>query len=691
LKTRSFAPVLFVLLAASGCDSCDPPETTVPPPKPSASTEVPPTPRTYVERRWVGRVAGGCEETPVATARGSFKVSPVFRPGANKLPDEMATLCAFEWTGAADPAQGDLAALTTARGTQLVADPPVVVSFASRDPAWPARAERLRKRFLVQLGLVDKNGARIVLPTPATFSPVFIGVPDSSPASVPPDAPDAIPLGNNPHGYNVAWTAKLLSCSDDSGTKCLGTPRTELALGLREPPTGSTLAFDKDGGSFGTRSALAGAILSLVNKQLDEEKAGKVKHMVLNLSVGWEELFECAPLTKGGKQSDSCPEGETPVMNEQSKAVLNALDYASCKGAAIIAAAGNDPGLTPTPTGPILPAAWEGRQAPSANYCKCRFGDATGLACDSIPREDPQDKRPLLHAVGAVTPTDVPIPVSRASSSPRLVAPGSLVVMFPGAAANPTEPRYPMSGTSMSAAAMSGAVAAVWAHRPELDASAVVQAIYDSGVLLGPDPGDEADFCLANPPGGPPTGSCDRIHRISLCDAMKSATPAGAKLQCPENKSRRPETPIPIVKIAKVKPTKFDFVNLMGVVYGQPIIPICPDCMLLRDISGSYVSTPESTVADTWFPANRALNLALSSTLRPFTAVRLYAPDGSRISTPTATAGPATITPAGLGFTRVDVKAPVAETTQVQTATLTYRVTYAGGGQAMVTEEVVVE
>lgn len=689
MKIRSFAPLFFVLLAASGCDSCEPPETTVPTAKPSGTPEPPPAP--YVERRWVGEVAGGCGGEPVATARGSFKVTPVFPKGSERMPDAMARLCAFEWAGAQEPSQDDVAALASARSTQLVADPPVVVSVASRDPAWPARAERLRKRFLVQLGLVDKNGARIVLPTPATFSPVFIGVPDSSPAPVSPDGPDVIPLGNNAHGYNVAWTAKLLSCTDDSGTKCLGTPRTELALSLRQPAAGAGLASDPGGGSFGTRTSLASAIWTLVQKQLAEEKAGKVKHMVLNLSVGWEELFECAPVKKGVSQSDSCPDGEAPALDKHSKAVLDALDYASCKGAAIIAASGNDPGLSPTPTGPILPAAWEGKRAPSAAYCQCQFGDPGNLACDSVTREDPEDKRPLLHAVGAVTPTDVPIPVSRASSSPRLVAPGSLVVMFPGAAVNAAEPRYPLSGTSMSAAAMSGAVAAVWAHRPELDAYGVVQAVYENGVLLG-DPGDEADFCLAKPPGSAAGGACDRIHRISLCDAMKNATQAGASLQCPEAKSRRPTTPVQIVKFAKTKPTKIDIVNMLGVVYGQPIIPICPDCLLMYKDHYGYVSTPESQVSDTWFPQNRALSLTLSSSTNPILGIHLYGPSGDRIATPTATTGPATIAPTtGTALTRVEIDAPVSEGTEVQTATVSYLVKYVGGTKAMVTEEVPIE
>ena len=694
MKTRSFIPCLFVLLAVSGCGGCEGcgPETgPTPPPSattsPSGSANNPPSEApAYVERQYVARVEGDCTSEPISAGKSGFKVTPLYPSSGPKLPDSMAKLCLFEWVGPTNPTATEVLGAASARGARLDPDPPVVVSVGSRDPGWPTRATKLRQRFDVQLGLTDKQGARIKLPVPAGFKPVFIGVPDSSP---PAEDPNVIAPGINPHGFNVAWTAKLVSCVDGSGDTCLGAPRTELALGCQDGVAGGPPTCNANGGTFGTRTALARAIVNLVARQAAEQAAGKVEHMVLNLSIGWEDRFDCAlTKVKGASESPGCPKGQALTMNEGATAVLEALDYASCSGAAIIAAAGNDPGLTPTPRGPILPAAWEGKAAPSAAYCTCKFVDHG--ACADVPRADPESKRPLLHAVGAVTPTDVPIATSRAESTPRFVAPGSLVVTFPGDAINAAEPRYPLSGTSMAAAAMSGAVAALWAERPKLDAEAVIEAVYDSAALLGAAPGIEADFCLAKPPGATSGGSCGPVRRVALCDAIKKHVPAGAKLDCADASSRRPDGVIPIVPAVGVQPQPIDITNLLGVTYGQPIVPICPDCSFQLANPGEYVTSEASIVTNDWFGLNQATLLTLGGLTRPL-GMRFYGPTGARVDVSSSSLTPNTIRPSTDPNARTKVDGRATPKAPIQTATITYQVTYKSGATVLVTEEAVVE
>ncbi len=630
--------------------------------------------KAFVPTRYVAEVPGGCAEA-VAARNAGFNVKPVFPDLGDKLPPSMKNLCSFEWAGNTAPTPADRERLTATGVT--VPDVPLVVALANRSAEWPRQARERRQATLVMSGLIQEAvpPTRVSLPPlKAGALPVMIGIPDSSPTST----SDDIIAGQNPHGYNVAWAAKFLSCTDENATQCLSAVRTELALAYTSPPDGVMTQPDPKGGTYGTRSALAAAIRALANRYVQEKNAGKVSNLVINISVGWEPLADCVPAkdVKGQKDTaDGCPVGMTYGFNPANKSVLDALDYASCNGALIIAAAGNDPGLSWTPTGPMLPAAWEGLAAPGSAYCACAFSPQGG-SCEGVDRASGSEA-PLLHAVGGVTAADVPILVSRPNSTPRLVAPASLILGFPGREVVAADPHYALTGTSMAAAITSAAAASAWAQAPNLRAEDIARNVWATGAPLG----QTADFCLARPV-GESGGACDEVHRVAVCAAVKETVGTGATFTCPPATSRRPATYAPVAVTPKT-PTGTDLANLLGLTYGQPIVPVCPECSLVPDAAGQYVSTPESVLYDSWFYTNQVfkvgyVKLTLTSADGreiPFTANKL--PGVLKPSSPS----PGTATQA----VNIDINA-----TGFQTATLQWQLVYTNGTKTTVSEELLV-
>lgn len=498
-----------------------------PPPKPPSTCTPPPGSDVPV----IGLSRQDTCPRPADSKEGRWDVAPVFpaEPG-EVLPPSMARLCAYTWTGCAAPATDALpvSELVFAAEDPFVVTPLAPASKVQTDIVTAARARLTRA--------VD---ALVPLPAVTTATPVFLGIPDTSPA--PPKAGDEIPLDIVPHGFDVAWITRYLTCPGGSLKPCLGHVHTDLALGRP--------------GGRGARADLAASIVRLIRKWKSE---GGPSKLVLPIASGWEPLAESAlpwltPVPEGwsptGPQdlpapplppsAASAPAGSpaaSPQPSPGTRAVWAALQYAACHGALVIAAAGNDPGYRDSPSGAMLPAAWETTPAPTLETCKALFGESP------VPRLTPSKTAytPLLHAVGGVDDRDQPVVGTRTKSLPRLVAPASLLAAFPDDHADAGYARLcapkvdvtrtfvcertsARTGTSM-AAAVAGAVAAVaWAHRPDLSPHDLMAAVYTGGVSLGEKP----DLSLT-------PAAKDPVTRISLCGALAAACKGAPKGTCPD-------------------------------------------------------------------------------------------------------------------------------------------------------------
>lgn len=295
---------------------------------------------------------------------------------------------------------------------------------------------------------------------------------------------DSEPTGNlwpfqarpgSQHGYTVMHLARELVCSSASRSPCAATLRSHRALNYRsmvplEP------APDGHGGFAGTILELASAISREV---LDWKPEGSVKHLILNLSLGW----------------DGEGLGDLKAREPSVQAVHRALRFAAQKGVLVIAAAGNRRGGSPGSRLPILPAAWELR-SPSA--CPWPFAWC--------------HKR--VYAVGGVDWQGLPLSNARRGGFPRRVAYGDHAVAEVGG-----KPTRIYTGSSVSTAVVSAVAAVVWHLRPDLRPDQVMKLIDYSGKVLQA----RADFYPWRHILPPP-----RIRRASLCAAVTRACGPGA-------------------------------------------------------------------------------------------------------------------------------------------------------------------
>lgn len=466
-----------------------------------------------------------CPRAGVAQG-GRWDVAPVFPAEAGeRLPASMKRLCAYSWVGCG---ARDAAALPLAELVVAADDPPVVQALGAAEKAQADAVTAARSR------LVHAVDALVPLPSVASATPVFVGIADTSPAA--PVGADDIPVNTVSHGFDVAWIARYLACPNGSLRPCLAHVRTDLALGRA--------------GGRGARADLAASIVRLVRAW--KSKEGRKAPLVIPIAAGWEPLAERAvPFRKGPAgasaandtvDSDVLPSPEpiagTP-LSPGGRAVLAALEYASCHGALILAAAGGDPGYKETPSGAMLPAAWETLHAPSPAACKAWFGDDAVLKL-ATPTAS---YAPLVHAIGGVDERDHPIFGTRDKSLPRIVVPAAIAAAYPEDPADAGYARLcapgadvtkafvcsrttPRTGTSMAVAAASAIAAVVWAHHPTWSGHDVMSALYTGGTPLG----EKADLSLDGP-------GKNGIVRATLCGALAASCRGAPKGTCPERLS----------------------------------------------------------------------------------------------------------------------------------------------------------
>jgi len=184
---------------------------------------------------------------------------------------------------------------------------------------------------------------------------------------------------------------------------------------------------------------------------------------VINLSIGWLPRFHATP------------EGDERGVVEALRA---ALDHAVCHGALTVAAAGNRGTLADDNSGMTFPAAFA---AERAWHCP----DA------------------LVTPVGTVDVDDTSPPnVTRDGGQPPLVALGVGVTTDAAGGASPT------TGTSLSAATVSGIAAVLRAYAPELSNAELLARLVESGVGLG----ERSTACSDR--------RCAEQRRVDLCSAL---------------------------------------------------------------------------------------------------------------------------------------------------------------------------
>ncbi len=291
------------------------------------------------------------------------------------------------------------------------------------------------------------------------------------------------------HGYALSQIARTIACDKQEETS--GRCAAEIDYRLALPISG----FDRNaykegminmttGGYSGSVDILATAVWDAIRDQ--ERNPGQ--HLVLNLSVAWDgKLF-------GGLEAN------VAAMPVTAQAMYRALEVASCRGALVVAAAGNLRGGPGTEHGPLLPGGWELRDAPTRDACRGILGlesETQALRC-ALPE-------PLVYAAGGVRFDNSPLYNARPGGTPQLVAYANRAWV--------EGLRKPFTGTSVGTAVISTTASVVWHHWPYLTRAELMDLLYRSGEPIA----RAADFHHGS------FGERPEASRIAVCPTLARA------------------------------------------------------------------------------------------------------------------------------------------------------------------------
>lgn len=473
-----------------------------------------------------------------AEARGAVSQSP---EDWGALPPRLQAYCAYSWSGTAPP---DVTVLSGKTGGTLASDPGIVSPIdtftavgCDSIPNQGATADCSSLWKTVQVA-ADLSGV------PAGKNGVDLVVVDTTPTGGAPDRE-----ATSPHGNAVGALAEQIACPTEN---CPLTVRYQLGMPLKQ------CGPDYDaGGEYGTLGEIAVAVWAAI----DAPGTGRP---VMNLSLGW------APIEDAGVIGDAGT-GMTPGES----AVLDALRYANCRGAIVLAAAGNRASASSLQTGPLYPAAWEAVPAPA----DCL------LYSDAGPSAPPGTSyAPLLYAVGGVDFEDRMLANARSGARPRLVAYGAGVTVPLDGGTSAYSPI--MTGSSMATATASGVVAAAWSAMPGATPAEVMALVYDAGVPLDA----SAEFPASSAP--------QPVHRVSFCRAIAQAC-EGQSCAVPACETTRMAPRISVASLnlhsVSVAPREGGPLSAPGSaidepwVYPQPNGEGCSFCVMAMDASGNLV------------------------------------------------------------------------------------------------------
>ncbi len=439
---------------------------------------------------------GGLDSNGNLNADGMRLVSLIKSMGS---PDELlapvmgdGVFCLYEWTGKIiDQAFSDSLKKTIPLD-DLDTDP---VALVPLDDGFEDLKKGINSDFWAAskegLGAVDLSGV-----SSDTRSDVVVAVLDSSVTDF--GRNDGLPgSGQLLHGRQVGLLIRALACPRNDFLYPTGSCRVKISDFLvldREPDgMGGSRLNRQQGGFFGTPAGLARMIWwSVIYSSFLYRDA----RTVINMSVGWETGPDTA-------------RNSLPVQ-----AVKTALSHARCKGALLIAAAGNSSGGSGRSHGPMGPALFE---------------DYDWEGCPLVSASEP-----MIYSVGGVDATSNPLANSRAGAQPSLAAYSYQVTideqyLNPGKLSDVSITHPALTGSSMAAAAGSAFAAVAWSYRPGLDATSVMQNIYESGLDIGKVP----DYCMGS------FCQTSKIHRISLCLMLEKLNLIEPK-QCPPLPSSNP-------------------------------------------------------------------------------------------------------------------------------------------------------
>ncbi|MDQ2644195.1 MAG: S8/S53 family peptidase [Myxococcota bacterium] len=292
---------------------------------------------------------------------------------------------------------------------------------------------------------------------------------------------------NNPHGKAVGTLVRDTACLDPTSCKV----QVENYLGLpliRVMNTPGRVVIRQDlvrGGAFGSHGDLARAIVRAV---ADNPTPNEPTPTVINLSVAYD-------------SDELLATGEPDPNDFENAVVLEALEYARCHDALILAAAGNGRVPAIDEQKPALPARWTGRRALDAATCSARYNVTPAVSGG-----------PLLYAVSGVDFAAKPLLNTRGAGQSMLTALGFAVVR--------EDPdggfTRILSGSSMATATVSGLAAALWSHAPAgTTGDAIIRELYDvsEGIAAA------ADFAPYQPSNTKFFNSARRLTRCSIANS----------------------------------------------------------------------------------------------------------------------------------------------------------------------------
>ncbi|PRQ09755.1 S8/S53 family peptidase [Enhygromyxa salina] len=386
-------------------------------------------------------------------------VSSKLFPGAVGV---LGNYCVYTWNGA--PEQENVADLTSIPSLVAVGSDceAVFEQGEPNDALWTELNPDILDLFHAAIGWT--SSADLDLPSSeASRWPVVVAVLDSVPEPAPYNP-------HSDHGEIMVRMVEDIACPDP-----LAPCAVDVVRGLAMPRIAAGQVDLVKGGFFGSQGDVARSIYAAVDDWDTTDWNGLKPKLILSLSLGWEPEF-----------------GELATDSPAVAAVHTALEYASCHGAIIIAAAGNQGHLCST--GPLLPGAWEQHPAPDAARCA-----ALGAPIPAVSAA----YRPLLYSIGGLDHDLAPMPRTREDGMPRLASSATHAVGRGDSTA--------VTGTSAAAATAAGAAALVWSYNKNMNASRVMQVLYESGV----DTTMTADYVG-------PTNETD-VMKIDVCAALDHA------------------------------------------------------------------------------------------------------------------------------------------------------------------------
>ncbi|KIG18421.1 hypothetical protein DB30_00706 [Enhygromyxa salina] len=375
----------------------------------------------------------------------------------------LGNYCTYTWQGV--PGQEDVAPLVNHPSLAAVGSDCEVVfeqGAPAHDAVWSELDPDILDLFHESIGWA--SAADLSLSTSeASRVPVVVAVLDSVPEPAPANP-------SSQHGEIMVRMIQDIACPHPT-KPCV----VDVVRGLAMPRLAAQQIDLVNGGYFGSQGDTAKSIYAAIEDWRTTNWGQQTPKVVLNMSLGWDPEF-----------------GELAVDSPAVAAVYTALEYASCNGAIIIAAAGNQGHLCST--GALLPGAWEEHAAPSQARC-----NALGVASPAPTT----NYRPLVYSVGGLDHALSPMPGSREDGMPRLASSATHAVGRGDSTA--------VTGTSAAAATAAGAAALVWSYNPQFRADQVMSVIYDSGVNTGM----TADYV------GP--GGLTNVRKLDVCAALEHA------------------------------------------------------------------------------------------------------------------------------------------------------------------------